>query len=303
MQKKQIIWLLGFVLLLFSGDRLTALILKELNAGTEFRYSRLYNGAAQRDIVVVGNSRGVNSFYVPDISEHTGKTAFNLSYNGLTMEVADVLIGDYLERYQKPELILIEVTMMERLNPRLINNFKLYAGQSAGLHGLIKKTSPQEALFAELSHLYRFNCEMFQRSLYYYKSSDDTWVNLYQMHERLINTIEESEVNQLDLDSTLLQALKNIVALANEKEIPVKLVFSPYLPAYLNKLSNVEAWIAKVEAATGLPVYDYSGAVEETQYFADAVHLNLSGSRQLFGLMQADGVFEPTHTAHSKQTR
>ena len=46
-----------------------------------------------------------------------------------------------------------------------------------------------------------------------------------------------------------------------------------------------------VERSSGLPVWNYSGAVRDPDLFADTVHLNERGSRALLAMMTRDGFF------------
>ena len=78
----------------FTGDRFFAFILKKGVQQSQFRYSRMYRGEAEASILLMGNSRGLG-FYQPYIEEVTGEETFNLSYNGMTMDVAAALISDY----------------------------------------------------------------------------------------------------------------------------------------------------------------------------------------------------------------
>lgn len=49
-----------------------------------------------------------------------------------------------------------------------------------------------------------------------------------------------------------------------------------------------------VSRSSGLPVWNYSGALSDPELFVDTVHLNERGSRALLALMQRDGVFGMT---------
>ena len=51
-------------------------------------------------------------------------------------------------------------------------------------------------------------------------------------------------------------------------------------------------WSAQISAATGVKVFDFSRAIKDTNKFADRVHLNPDGSRELTRLMVEAGVFK-----------
>jgi hypothetical protein len=49
-------------------------------------------------VIVIGDSRGVHSFYAPRLEQLTGRPALNLSFNSMSMPIAEALLADYLER-------------------------------------------------------------------------------------------------------------------------------------------------------------------------------------------------------------
>ena len=88
---KKLYWIAAVIILFFVGDRLAGLILKKMVANSQFRYSKMYQGKAEGEILFMGNSRGLG-FYQPYIEEVTGKKTFNLSYNALPLNLGRVLL-------------------------------------------------------------------------------------------------------------------------------------------------------------------------------------------------------------------
>ena len=68
---KKWLWIPITLIVVFVGDRLLGGMLASITEGSEFRYSRLYSGRAEADIVLLGNSRGL-SFYQPFLEQRTG---------------------------------------------------------------------------------------------------------------------------------------------------------------------------------------------------------------------------------------
>ena len=87
---KKSFWILGLILLFFIGDRVGGHLLKRIADQSQFRYSWLYSKNAKSDILFVGNSRGL-MFYQPYIEEKTNFSTLNLSYNGMPMNLANLL--------------------------------------------------------------------------------------------------------------------------------------------------------------------------------------------------------------------
>ncbi len=283
-------WVILFLIITFLGDRLGGRLLQSTIKESGFRYSRLYSDKAQADILLLGNSRGL-SFYQPHIEELTQKSTFNLSYNGMPIELGQVLLKDYLDRYEKPDVILIDVTMCDRSNEQLIAGFTSYMSYSQRLDSLIKSANPTNYRATRLSHLYRYNSEVFQRALFYKgKSSDENWI--------VDRTITPSMIDKISIggydyriDAYHLESLKEIVELAQQNNIRIELLVSPYFPPFRERMEGMDGFIAAVTAATNLPVHDYSTALSNSAYFGDFQHINKEGSRVYMKLLQEAHIF------------
>lgn len=280
-------WILATLVLFFAGDRIGGAVLKSMVEGSQFRYSKLLNGSGEADILLVGNSRGL-MFYQPYIEETTGKSTLNLSYNGMPMNLAARLVEDYFERYPAPEVMVLDVTMCDRENLQLIRDFRTYAGGSERIGDLLKSEAPRNYWGAQVSHLYRYNSEIFQRALYYRNRSDEDWLLDRVINERMVAGIEETDdytITRVGLDD-----LKRTVELAQSKGTEVRLVVNPYYPPFARKIQNLAQFRRAVTEATGLEVADYSLAVADAQGFGDYQHLNKAGSRTYIDRLLADGV-------------
>lgn len=286
---KKALWILATLTLFFTGDRIAGLLLKKAVDSSQFRYSRMYTGVAQSDLLLVGNSRGL-IFYQPYIEKITGKNTFNISYNGMPINLAKVLVKDYLERYPAPQKMIVDITMCDRENPTLISGFNLYTPYSNNLATLLKENDNNGYQAARLSHLYRYNSEIFQRALFYLNKNDEDW-----LLDRVMNPfMEENVVNEaaykIGFTDKLLDDLAAMVRFSKSKKVDVHLVINPYYPAFAEKIDNLSELKSKVEKVTGLKVHDYSSAVTDNKGFADYQHLNKYGSQLYLDLLKKDGI-------------
>lgn len=282
---KHLFWFVAFFLLLFSGDRLAGHFLQKQAEKSQFRYSRLYSGEAKADILLVGNSRGLN-FFQPYMEEVTGKKTYNLSYNGLPMDVAKVLVLDYLDRYPRTEKMVIDITNCDRVNDQLMAGFLTYSSQSFRLDTLIHSKLPKVWWGGKLSALFCLNNEIYQRALFHRNKPDTDWLRDHVMSEKLAAEASK-EAYDLQIHPYLIQQLKETVAAAQAKGVGIELVIGPYAPGY--QVNNLDALKAAVEQATGLPVRDYRQALSDPRAFSDYRHLNVRGSKAFIDLMRKDG--------------
>ncbi len=286
---RKALWIPACLLLFFIGDRLGGLILSKITAKSQFRYARLYEGQAKADLLFLGNSRGL-IFYQPYIEEITGKSTLNLSYNSMPIDLGRVVMTDYLEKYGNPESIIIDVTMCDRHNKQLITGFNTFSNYSDKLNTLIREKDKKSWYAGKLSKLYRYNSEVFQRTLYYLGKSDEDWLNDRVISPTMIENVVNEEAVDLTIDDYLLTELDELVRTAEERGINVELVVNPYYPAYIKKMSTFYDFIGKIQARTNKKVRDYSKALTATNGFADYQHLNKEGSKQYMDLLLRDGV-------------
>ena len=277
---RRVFEILIFVALVVLGDRLAGWGLARMVQQSQFRYSRLYNGEAEAKILLVGNSRGL-SFFQPYIEEESGKTTFNLSYNAMPVDLAKGLVEDYLERYPAPEIALIDITICDRFNKELVAGFSPYYKYSNRLDRLVRFYDSKVWGASQVSHLFRYNSEVFQRALYYRNQSDEDWLLDRTISNELIAKATNPEYTFIiKYPPETIEVLKSLVEILDNRGVKVRLVINPYFPAFRNKMTNLDQLKREVEEKIGLPVFDYSLAVEGEENFGDLQHLNQKGSKR-----------------------
>lgn len=283
---KQTLWLLAAILLFFAGDRAAAYFLSSRVAGSQFRYSRLYHNGARADVLLVGNSRGL-TFYQPYIESASGRTSYNLSYNGMPAELAQVLVLDYLDRYPAPESMVVDITLCDRPNDELIGAFFPYMDDSPRLDTFLRRKMPKFWWGAQVSKLTRYNNEVFQRALYYQNRSDEDWLLDRVIADKLAASVHEMRYG---MNPALIRPLTALVAAARNKGVKVQLVIGPYFPGFARQVDRLDELKQAVEQATGLPVHDYRDALNDPSAFGDLQHPNKKGSIAYIDLLRKDGV-------------
>lgn len=301
---KQLTWHIAFAALLFVGDRAAGYCLQKQAYESQFRYSRLYQGEAVADILLLGNSRGL-AFYQPYIEEITGKTTCNLSYNGLPMDAAKCLALDCLDACtsghgRRPQLLLLDITMCDRENDELLAGFLVYSRRSNRLDTLIHSKLPKVWRGGQVSWLFRCNNEIFQRALYHRHEPDKDWLLDRELPAALAAEVSKHSY-ALEIRPYLIQQLKETAARARGSGVRVELVIGPYLPGF--QVTNLDALIAEVEKATGLPVHDYRDALNDPTDFGDFMHPNKKGSAKYMDLLKRDGLLPPRSTEATPYAR
>lgn len=289
--KNRWLWAPIFLLVLFIGDRAAGFVLKKIESKSQFRFTKLYQNSAPCDILIAGNSRGL-SFYQPFIENNTGQKVFSLAYNGMSSSMLYVLMQDYYERHTAPKKLVLEVTCADRYNKELIPAFSTYASYSPNIKQYLKKENPNTYYGSQVSHLLRYNSEIFQRSLRYLSKSDNLWLTNRRISEAMQAESENLKNVSIDHIPKLQDALADIVKLAQSKGTEVELIIAPFLPNYKNAMYNLTDYIVEVERQTGLKVRNYAGAIQEPKYFGDYFHINVYGSEKFIDMLHRDRVFQ-----------
>jgi len=287
-------WIIFFIAVLFGGDRLIGMYFQHEVDKSMFRYSRMYRGEGKADIVIVGNSRGLNLFQ-PYMEQQTGRKTFSLCYYSMPCEIATVIAEDYLDRY-KVQTVLCEISIVEMSDDRLLPGFTTYLPNSTRIDSVLKNKVKDSWFSSRVSHIYRFNNEVFQRALYYRNRLDDDW-----FFDRTISDRAAKEAEGLSVEWKVpekhVQDLKQLADYCKARNINLKFVIGPFFPKYTVK--NLDKLKQRVEEVTGIPVRDYSYAIQDITAFSDYNHANIKGGKEVVDLMIRDGVLPAANDTQS----
>jgi hypothetical protein len=286
---KKVLWFVLFILVAFAGDRIGGYLLGKKLESSQFRYSRLFTNRAAADILLIGNSRGL-TLYQPSIEEFTGKSTFNLSYNGAPAYLLEALTLDYLEMYPAPKTAIVEITLADRSQKSLLAGFSAYLPYSKHLGKLIQDSLPSEYGAAQVTHLYRYNSEVFHRTLFYANQSDLTWLNEHTLSEDAAKKADDAP-HDIQINLSLIESLARTVKALQAKGTKVQLIIAPYVPGFAGVITNLQELKQQVSEKTGLPIHDYSAFLTDYRDFSDYQHPNKGGSVKYLKQMQQDGVF------------
>ncbi len=283
---KKVLWIFLFVAVAFAGDRLIGWYLQKQISDSQFRYSKMYRGEGASDLLVVGNSRGLN-VYLPAVQERSGRNAFSICYNGMPGNIAEVMTKDYLDKYPATKTVFLEVCIAEMADANLIPGFSTYITNSARIDSLLKVESPDTWYGSKVSHIFRYNNEVSQRALYYKNRSDNDWISERVITPTLIKQAPKYGM-KFAADPKQLQYIQHITQFCDARGIEVKLLIAPFYPGF--KLDNRELFKRHIEELTGKTVHDYSYNVKDTFAFSDYFHLNEKGAREFVEQLYHDSI-------------
>ncbi len=280
----------------FALDRASGFVLQKLVKESGLRFSKLYQGGQNADIVVLGNSRAVNAIFVPELEKQIDHSVFHLGYNGMSTEICEAIFLDYLDYNETPDLVILEITNLTASND-LLKSLKLYAGASDRIRILTERDNPKLNTVCSITNLYRYNCELFLRSLYYIGKTDQAWINSGNIDPEFASTYRpgarDQDKNIYPVSGNNWEALLRIIEICDGIGADLKLVASPYLPGLRDNLISYDMWRDRLisELPNTVMFHDYTQKIRDFRYFADPLHMNQRGSRELLKIMIEDQVF------------
>ncbi|MFY0626291.1 MAG: hypothetical protein JXR07_08355 [Reichenbachiella sp.] len=279
-------FLLIFTVFFWGGQYLLVLILNHVKINSEFRYSRMFFDQIDSDILILGNSRGVHSFYSPMTDSLYRISSFNLSYNGMDRELFIPILNDYISNQSNTKIVLLELSAflnigdIEQKNS-VINQFNLYWKNSKAIKTLINDKFPDNNIFNNIFPLYQYNNELFMRCLAFFNKSDQRQEVTKSISTTMLNKTLELDNIDISIDISALSKLKFWEDhCARKKNIKVVYFYAPYLPVYHDKMKNWELVIKSTEKVLQKPVIDLTSAIQSENMFADRLHLNKLGKVQ-----------------------
>jgi hypothetical protein len=281
--KRFAVWFVTLLIVVMAGDRIGAFVCERILLASQFRFSRVYRGGSNADVIVIGDSRGVHSFYAPSIETLTGRPALNLSFNSMSMPIAEALLSDYLDHNDKPRMVIIETTCVV-VDRGLVSELRTYADLSQRLETLYAKEHPRAAMAGRLFRLLRYDSEFFLRALAYLRRSDQDWINRTVIGGELAASPRGRWSPRPHEQN--LEALGRLVPMLRSRGIDVQLVIAPYHPSTMVDVNEITQGVAR-----HLPdarVLNYADAIAESRYFADGVHMNADGSEVFLRMLKFD---------------
>lgn len=132
--KKFLVRILLFSIIFFAIDKLFYVFLciaPQLE--TDKRLELMINGKMNKEIIVMGSSRGAYNIIAGQIERETGKSTYNVSYPGSNIEFHVFLLKTLLKYNKKPEIIVLSVD-----NPYEFLESKSLTFRLDRLHPLVK---------------------------------------------------------------------------------------------------------------------------------------------------------------------
>lgn len=285
MQKYTQFWLtiilIGFGFIV--ADRGLSFMFSKALLESNARFSKVYKGDNDFELIILGSSRGNKSF-VPSLFRRNGIKTLQLSYQGVSSQIAVALFKDYLVKSRPPKSVIFDVTSIQHQNNSLIG-LKPYCYYSPNLYELMCRESRSFRWGALISKLYILNGESFFRAMYYMNKSDQDViesVTYTTSKAKSISQIKSLSSIGLSLIPENLDAIKELVGICDSKGIKLYLFYPPMNPFYLERTDEIiKEQIHTVSNYVSHSIYDCSNFSSNIDHFIDLTHVNFWGAQAL----------------------
>jgi len=207
------------------------------------------------DFYVIGNSRGVNSVKESQFDSSYCLDVLNISFVGL-----------------KPDEIKYLIKKINNKKPVLIEISSLFSNNNSST-----RPSQRFSVFKNLRekrldvfNLYRFNNDLFLRSIYYLFSSDKSWGN-----NRVLDSVKKKillkKENTLEINTSSLISFRSYL---DQNNINYLFYYAPIHPEKKVLISNWESINSDLKNTLNNRYLDLSDLIKDDLSFADLIHTN-----------------------------
>lgn len=275
-----------FALLLFLVDKLFCVLLyNTAHTQDDQRLLNILDGQMQKDIIILGSSRGAHDFIAKTIEEKTGQSTYNLSYRGSDVTFHHFILQTLLNFNKAPKTVVLTIDQTYQFVDTKTLNFrydKLFAVKKNNYINSILIEENKHSYFSKFLCLGRLNKNDFSYtkqpvkpinklsshgSKIFVTSYDTTMV----FNSKLTNYKTEAE------NYNKVEAFKAIQQLCKANAINLVYAFPPSFETFDQQFYT--RFLDLVEQPESIFVYDtLNQDFKQNKYFIDKSHLNQNGA-------------------------
>ncbi|WP_397362222.1 hypothetical protein [Olleya sp. R77988] len=249
------------------------------------RLEALLNGKVNKDLIVLGSSRGAGNILAGQIEKETGLSSYNLSYQGSNVSFHQFILETLIEFNKTPKKVILTIDNPTYLKSDNSVRFRVDALQPLTKYNYINSKLIKEKANNPLSNF--FYLSRLNSSHFRFKTNKAPSMNpldsfgtmplIKKNNIDLVYKIKLAEYNSKEEKESKLNAFRNIQNLCSENNIELIYVFSPdFRPFNLSFFNRFKKLVNKKEK---LIIYDSLNSVYKNEkYFYDYAHLLQNGA-------------------------
>ena len=278
--------ILVFSVIFFFAEKSIWFILNETpNKEYDKRLEKLLKGQVNKDVIVLGSSKGAGNILAGQLQSKTNFSCYNLSYQGSNVNFHYFILKTLLKYNEAPKYVILNIDDESQFVKTKTLNFR-----DDALFPLTKYDYVNNELITQkkVSPLARF-----------------LLLSRYSSYHSVFRTVFKNKINPLDSfgsmgiisnkssthkfefkkekydkileDSKLLESFKEIQVICDLNDINLLFVFSPRLRAFNDSFYN--RFIKMINNEKNIFVYDTLNLIYENPlYYRDSSHLLKNGA-------------------------
>jgi len=286
--KKFIIKTVLFGVLFFVFDKIFIVFIaispsKEIDKRLEL----LINGKINKEIVVIGSSRGARNIIASELEMKTHHSAYNLSYPGSDIEFHEFIVRTLVKFNKAPKIILLSMDYPIEFLPDSILNFRLDR-----LYPLVKYNYINDELVSRgeknkvmsyLFALHRMNKANFDISQKKFTDLDTLFadgsmpISFQKKGKNWTPSTAFKKYKAVNELKVKRESFRKIIAICKQKNIKLVLVFPPLFDSMDMKFKERVLQLA----GSNIDFYEYNDEnpiYKNKDYFYDRTHLKNNGA-------------------------
>lgn len=250
------------------------------------RLEQLINGTINKDLIVLGSSRGAGNILAEQLEQDTGLSSYNLSYQGTDIIFHEFILESLIKYNKAPKYVLLNIdsptTFLESnsiiFRTDVLLPYTKYNYINSKLVE-VAANNPLSSIFFTL----RLNRNHFKYSSKVAREENplDAFGSMPLLKNKkhgLVYSDKNQSYDKNKEQASKLSALKNIQDICNKNNIKLTYVISPSFRACSTNFYKRLAKLSKSE--NHIFVYDSLNPVYKNEaYFYDAAHLMKNGAQ------------------------
>lgn len=247
----------------------------------------------ETDVVIVGSSRAAHHYVSTMIADSLGCSVYNVGRDGCGYCDNVFIVNSILERYS-PKIIILEVTndyLLEGCRDGSESVYPYYY-QYKYAKRTINGDVGGKAQIQMLSTLYRYNSISFRtigygmKGLLQEKTEDPLlgYTPLQYIHKQVPIELDKNTFLEFDdkISNRKYKQLKELLLLAESKDVKMVLVCSPYYQSSAQQVDNIKelSLLCKEAGAAYLNFSSDALFLQHPEWFKDWQHLNCVGASE-----------------------
>ena len=291
--KKFILKLFLFIALFFALDKLFILIINYLpELEVDKRLELLVNGKINKELIIIGSSRGARNIIAERIERETGLSSYNLSFPASDITFQEFILRTLVKYNKPPKLLLLTVDDDSELIKVRTIYFRLDRLFSLIKYDHIRQElinrGEKNKMLSKLFMLHRLNISNFDLRKKKFTANDS--ISAYgsmtiASHKSSLDWNFRNDVIQYTAESEnqdMVNSINRIFQICRDQNIELVIVFCP------NYKRNSVSFENRMKELAGRDVhffhYDTLNPIyKNPEYFSDRSHLRINGAETLTG--------------------